>query len=165
VGEWEERSPWAPLAERRGVTGSAVTVHGCVGTMDIADIVADTGALLVELIGKSIAYPGTNAFISHSGAEILVALAPPWADLIAADFPAIEDVQVALWRHAALPVSWWPQPYHAYLEDRDRIGRDGMVHLVEQPEDVLVMVCGGLGNLHAYALHSFGPTKAVTRPF
>jgi hypothetical protein len=30
---------------------------------------------------------------------------------------------------------------------------------------VLVMVCGGLGNLHAYALHSFGPTKAVTQPF
>jgi len=27
------------------------------------------------------------------------------------------------------------------------------------------MVCGGLGNLHALALHSFGPTKAVTRPF
>jgi hypothetical protein len=40
-----------------------------------------------------------------------------------------------------------------------------MVHLVERPEDVLVMVCGGLGNLHAYALHSFGPTKAVTQPF
>ena len=133
--------------------------------MDVADIVADTGALLVELIGKSIAYPGTNAFISHSGAEILVALAPPWADLIAADYPAIEDVQSALWRHAALPVSWWPRQYHGYLEERDRVGPEGLVHLVERPEDVLVMVCGGLGNLHAYALHSFGPTKAVTRPF
>ncbi|HMF03387.1 MAG TPA: hypothetical protein VKH17_01130 [Acidimicrobiia bacterium] len=133
--------------------------------MDIADIVADSGALLAELIGKSIAYPGTNAFISHFGAEILVALAPPWADLIGADFPAIEDVQDAFWRHAALPVSWWPRQYHSYLEERDRIGPDGMVHLVERPEDLLVMVCGGLGNLHAYALHSFGPTKAVTRAF
>jgi hypothetical protein len=28
-----------------------------------------------------------------------------------------------------------------------------------------VMVCGGLGNLHALALHSFGPTRAVTRAF
>jgi hypothetical protein len=27
------------------------------------------------------------------------------------------------------------------------------------------MVCGGLGNLHALALHSFGPTRAVTRAF
>ena len=54
VGEWEERSPWAPLAERRGVTGNAVTVHGCTGTIDVADITADNGADLLEIIGKSI---------------------------------------------------------------------------------------------------------------
>ena len=40
-----------------------------------------------------------------------------------------------------------------------------MVHLVESPDHMIVMVCGGLGNLHALALHSFGPTRAVTRPF
>jgi hypothetical protein len=40
-----------------------------------------------------------------------------------------------------------------------------MVHLVESPEHMIVMVCGGLGNLHALALHSFGPTRAVTRSF
>ncbi len=39
------------------------------------------------------------------------------------------------------------------------------MHLVAGPEHMLVMVCGGLGNLHALALHSFGPTRAVTRPF
>jgi hypothetical protein len=165
VGEWEERSPWSPLAERRGVAGNAVTVHGCIGTMDIADIVADRGRVLAEIIGKSIAYPGTNAFISHFGAEVLVALAPPWADLIVADLPAIDDVQTVLWEHAALPVARWPEQYHSYLEERGRIAPDGTVHLVERPDDVLVMVCGGLGNLHAYALHSFGPTRAVTRPF
>jgi hypothetical protein len=51
VGEWEERSPWAPLAARRGVSGDAVTVHGCTGTIDIADITADSGADLLEIIG------------------------------------------------------------------------------------------------------------------
>ena len=30
---------------------------------------------------------------------------------------------------------------------------------------MLVLVNGGLGNLHALALHSFGPTRAVTRAF
>jgi hypothetical protein len=165
VGEWEERSPWPPLAERRGVTGDAVTVHGCIGTMDVADIRADTGAVLAEMIGKSIAYPATNAFISHWGAEIMIALAPPWADLIAGDFPDIRDASRHLWAHAALPLSWWPPLYHGYLEQHDRVDDDGMVHLVERPEDLLVIVCGGLGNLHALALHSFGPTKAVTRRF
>jgi hypothetical protein len=136
VGEWEERSPWLPLAERRGVVGNAVTVHGCTGTMDIADIVADRGADLVELIGKSLAFLGTNAFIGPGhGAQILVALAPPWADLVARDFPDL------------------------------RIDAAGLVHLVAEPADLLVMVCGGLGSLHALAMHSFGPTRAVTRTF
>jgi hypothetical protein len=40
-----------------------------------------------------------------------------------------------------------------------------MVHLVAGPDHMIVMVCGGLGNLHALALHSFGPTRAVTRAF
>jgi hypothetical protein len=47
----------------------------------------------------------------------------------------------------------------------DRVDDDGIVHLVAGPEDMLVMVCGGLGNLHALALHSFGPTRGMTRAF
>ena len=165
VAEWEERSPWAPFAERRGVPGNAVTVYGAVGTMDVADIVADTGAVLAELVGRSIAYMGTNAFLSPYGAEVLVCLAPPWADLIAADHPTIEEVQERLWHHAALPLDWFPAPHRARLERDQRVHDDGRVHLVPAPDDVLVLVCGGLGNLHALALHNFGPTYAVTRPF
>ena len=44
-----------------------------------------------------------------------------------------------------------------------RVDDAGMVHLVEDPEYLLVMVNGGLGSLHVSALHSFGPTCAVTR--
>jgi hypothetical protein len=166
VGEWEERSPWPPLAERRGVAApsSAVTVHGCTGTVDIADTVATDGRTLVEIIGKSLVFPGTNAFIgAHHGAEIAIAIAPPWADLIARDVGGIHDVQTEMWRHAALPHDWWPAPHAAALRDRGRVDGNGMVHLVESPSHLLVLVCGGLANLHALALHSFGPTRAVTR--
>ncbi len=166
VGEWEERSPWAPLAERRGVSGDAVTVHGATGTIDIADIVADDGATLLEVIGKSLAFLGTNAFIAdHHGAEIMTCIAPPWADLIAQEYPSIDDVQERLHAHAALPLDWWPEPHRRKAEDAGRVDDQGMVRLVESPEHMLVMVNGGLGNLHALALHSFGPTRAVTRAF
>ncbi len=165
VAEWEERSPWAPLAARRGVTGDAVTVYGCIGTMDIADVAANRGSDLVELIGKSLAYPGTNAYISHWGAETMVALAPPWADLIATEYPKIEDVQAALWRAAAHAIDFFPAPHRKWLEERGRVDANGIAHLVEQAEEILVMVCGGLGNLHAMGLHNFGPTRAVTRGF
>jgi hypothetical protein len=168
VAEWEERSPWAPLSERRGVArdANAVTVHGCTGTIDVADIVADNGADLLEIIGKSLAFPGTNAFIgAHHGAETMVAIAPPWADLIAQTYPDITDVQEGLYEHAKLPVAWWPAIHQRRAEENGRVDADGFVHLVESPEHMLVLVNGGLGNLHALALHSFGPTRAVTRTF
>jgi hypothetical protein len=166
VAEWEERSPWAPLAARRGVDGNAVTVHGVTGTIDIADITATTAAELLQVIGTSLAFPATNAFIgAHHGAEILLALAPPWAELIARDVPDLDDVRRILWGHASLPVSVWPAAHRRRAEENGRVDGAGRVHLVERPEDLLVMVCGGLGNLHALACHSFGPTRAVTRPF
>ncbi len=168
VAEWEERSPWAPLAERRGAGAgaNAVTVHGATGTIDVADIVADNGVDLLEIIGKSLAFVGTNAFIgAHHGAEIMVAIAPPWAELIAQSYPAIEDVQAQLYEHAKLPVSWWPEIHRRRAEENGRVDARGDVHLVESPEHMLVLVNGGLGNLHALALHSFGPTRAVTRTF
>jgi len=168
VGEWEERSPWAPLATRRGVAAgtNAVTVHGCTGTIDVADIVADDGRDLVAVIGKSLAVLGTNAFIgAHHGAELMIAIAPPWADLIGRAFSKVDDVSAELWRNATLPASWWPAPHQAALEEKGRIDADGLVHVVESPSHLLVFVCGGLGNLHALALHSFGPTRAVTRAF
>jgi hypothetical protein len=167
VAEWEERSPWAPLAERRGVAGDAVTVKDVTGTIDIADISATSGAELLELIGKSLALPGTNAYIDPDpgDAEILVAIAPPWADRIAAEFKHIETVQELLQQHAALPVECWPQTHREILRSNGRADANGNVALVGSPEQMLVLVCGGLANLHALALHSFGPTKAVTRGF
>jgi hypothetical protein len=95
----------------------------------------------------------------------MVAIAPPWAELIAATFPAIEDVQARLYEHAKLPLSWWPEPHRRRAEENGRVDEQGFVHLVESPEHLLVIVNGGLGNLHALALHSFGPTQAVTRTF
>jgi hypothetical protein len=168
AGEWEERSPWAPFAERRGVPAgaNAVTVHGATGTIDIADIVADNGEHLIEIIGKSLAFVGTNAFIgAHHGAEIMVAIAPPWAEMIAAASPDIADVQARLYEHAKLPAAWWPHAHQRRAESEGRVDERGFVHLVESPEHLLVIVNGGLGNLHALALHSFGPTRAVTREF
>jgi hypothetical protein len=168
VAEWEERSPWAPLSERRGVRpgANALTAHGATGTIDIADIVADNGVDLLEIIGKSLAFVGTNAFIGrHHGAEIMVSIAPPWADLIAGAYPDMEDVQAKLFEHARLPISMWPEMHQRYQTESGRVDEHGDVHLVESPEHMLVMVNGGLGNLHALALHSFGPSQAVTREF
>jgi hypothetical protein len=163
--EWEERSPWPPLAERRGVQGSAVTVYGAMGTTNICDIVADDGLTLLELIGKSSAYAGANGYLTASAfSEHLVCINPIWAEMIGRAVPDPGEVQHLLWEHAALPLEWWPAAYHPSLEAAGRVRADRRVHLVQSPEEMLFCVAGGLGNLHAAALHSWGATVAQTQP-
>jgi len=166
VGEWEERSPWAPLAERRGVPGDAVTAYAAMGTANILDMVAASGADVLEVIGKSVAYLGTNAFVPQAVlAEVAIAINPTWAtEIVGRDFPDIRDVQELIWRHASLPVDWFPARFHDDLEEWGRIKPDGRVHLVSSPEDVIVFVCGGNGGLHATFMQCFSGTLAATRP-
>ena len=164
VGEWEERSPWAPLAERRGVSGNAVTAFGGMGTMNILDTTSQKPSEFLEMIGKSIAYPGTNCFSpSMPYGEVLVAINPIWAELFAREMPNIEDVQEALWRHASVDAGWLEHRHRGQLEAQGRIRSDGRIYMMPEPKDVILMVCGGTGGLHAMAVHSFGSSLTQTR--
>ena len=166
VGEWEEQSPWPPLAERRGVDGDAVTVYGAMGTASIVELVAEHGPDVLEVVGKSLAYLGANNFLSQAVvSEVAVALNPTWVrEVIGRDLPDIQDVQQLLWEHASLPVEWFPPPRRVGLEAEGRVSQGRRVHLVPGPEDIIVLVCGGLGGLHATMLHCFSGTHSVTAP-
>ncbi len=162
-GEWEERSPWAPLAERRGYRGDAVTVYGAMGTLNVCDVLARSGDDLLSIIGRSMAVPGANGFLTSSAySEVLVLINPIWAEVIARDVLDLADVQRRLWQYASLPVDDWPPAYHDAIDAVGRI-HDGRVHLVQDPAQVLVAVAGGLGSLHATVIHSWGATSATTR--
>jgi hypothetical protein len=163
-GEWEERSPWAPLAARRGVQGNAVTVYGAMGSANICDVVADSGDGLLEMIGKSLAYPGANGFLpSTAFSETLVLINPVWAEMIARGTPRIEDVQLRLWQEAALPIDWFRPEYRGPLGKLGHTDAQDRVHLCPSPADIIVAVAGGQGGLHAHMLHSWGTCLTVTR--
>ena len=164
VGEWEERSPWAPLAERRGVKGDAVTTFGAMGTMNILDTTSQKPAEFLEMIGKSLAYPGANGFSpAVPFCEVLVALNPICAEIVGREMKQIEDVQEVLWRNASLPADWLEHLHREQLEEQGRIRPDGRIYLTPEPKDVVVIVCGGTGGLHAAAVHSFGTSLTQTR--
>jgi hypothetical protein len=163
-GEWEERSPWAPLAERRGVRGDAVTVIGVMGTMNICDPLGSTADELLRAIGRGLACPGVNGFLTGLPfSEVLVGINPIWAEIVGRAYPNVSDVQSRLWGLARLPVADWPSRYHPEFERAGRLEGDH-VYLVREPSQILVVVAGGLGALHAAALHSWGSTLAITRP-
>ena len=166
VGEWEEKSPWAPLAERRaGVRGNAVTCFGTMGTVNVLDTTSQAPAHFVEMIGKSIPYPGTNCYSpSMAYGETMVAINPIWAELLARDFPDIADLQEAIWHYASLPADHLQQLHREQLEAQGRVRANGRIYMTPEPKDIILFVCGGLGGLHACVLHSFGSCLTQTQP-
>ncbi len=165
TGEWEEKSPWAPLAERRGVAGDAVTSFGTMGTMNVLDTTSHSASDFLEMVGKSYAYVGCNNF---SGAvpfgEALIALNPICAEIVGREMPDIEAVQETLWKYASVDARYLNRHHRDQLDGQGRIRSDGRVYAAPEPKDVLVFVAGGLGGLHAACFHTFGTSLSQTKP-
>ncbi len=162
-GEWEERSPWPSLARRRGFRPEqdVVTAHGGKGTFPLADINNDDPHDLLHLIAKSLAFPLSNLYLGGTGenGEVVLAINPIWSDRFAAVFPAVESLQEYLWDHAWQPIDLWPAGNQEILRSNGRVDDDGRVSLVRRPDQIVPIVCGGLGSLHAIALPSFGESQ------
>lgn len=164
-GEWEEKSAWAPLAERRGVQGDAVTMFGGMGTVNICDNLASSADDLLTMIGRSLPYPGANGYLTGIPfAEVVVAINPVWAEIIGRAYPDVTAVEQLLWETASLPLTDWPKAFWPWYEEQGRVDDRGRVRLARRREDILVLVAGGLGALHVAALHSWGSTLSQTRP-
>lgn len=165
MGEWEEKSPWAPLAERRaGVKGDAVTALNTMGTMNILDTTSTGAMAFLEMIGKSVAYPSANCFTpSMEYSEMAIGINPICAEIIAKEIPNIEDVQEIVWKFASLPGDWLQSFHREQVEAQGRIRSDGRIYATPEPKDMILFVCGGLGGLHALGLHSFGSSLAQTK--
>lgn len=158
-GEWEERSPWPSLAQRRGFEPSedVVTVHGGKGTFPMADVNIDDAGELVRMLAKCIAFPLNNWYLEPSGesGQLVLAINPMWAERFAQPFPEIESLQQHLFDHAWQPIELWPEANQEILRSKGRVDPDGKVPLVSRPDQLVPVVCGGLGSLHAVALTSF----------
>ena len=132
-------------------------MHGGKGTFPLADIHNDDARDLLYLIAKSIAYPLANMYLGNVGnGEVVVAFNPMWAERFGKTFADVDDLTSFMCEHAWQPIELWPEANAALLRQRDRVDERGRVHLVARPDQIVPIVCGGLGSLHAIALPSFG---------
>lgn len=158
-GEWDERSPWPTLAERNGFTSEqeVVTVHGGKGNFPFADVNNDDPADLAYMIAKCIAFPLNNWYLELTGdsGQLVLVLNPMWAQRLATSFPDIEDLQSYVHEHAWQPIDLFRPMNAEVLERKGRVDDKGRVYLYSRPEQVVPVVCGGLGGLHGQALTSF----------
>jgi hypothetical protein len=166
-GEWEERSPWAPLHVRRGFAAEddVVTVTCATGTQDIADIWADTGEELVLLLARSIDWIGNNkVLVPQDKGDMLLVLCPDFAHKIARDGLSVPDVQRMLLEGTRTPIERWPRGYWPKLEARGYV-ENGAVPLAASPEQFLIAVAGGEGGHHAVYFCTFGLTWTISKRF
>lgn len=158
-GEWDERAVWGTLAERRGFRREqeVVTVHAGKGIHAMADVYNDDPRDLALLMGKSIAQPMSNHFLEHSPkpGQVIVAINPIWADRMKKTFPTAESLQQCLWDGAWQPIDVWTTRAQDKMREWGRVDSKGRVYLLDRPEQIVPIVCGGLGSLHAIALHSW----------
>ena len=171
-GEWEERSPWPSLAQRRGFGAGqeVVTVHGGKGTYPLADMNNDDPRDLAYTIAKSLAFPMNNWFLELTGdsGQLVLLVNPMWAERLRRGLPdrgIVPGVPLGVRLAAARPL---PPAQPQVLEDKGRVDAEGRVRLTRRPDQFVPVVCGGLGGLHGVALTSFLQSEmqsvAVTRP-
>jgi hypothetical protein len=171
-GEWEERSPWPSLAQRRGFTTQqeVVTVHGGKGTYPLADVNNDDPHDLAYIIAKSVAFPMNNWFLELTGdsGQLVLLVNPMWAARLSDAFPDVESFQEYLWESAWQPVDLFRPHNQQVLREKERVDRHGRVRLAARPDQFVPVVCGGLGGLHGVALTSFVQSEmqsvSVARP-
>ena len=161
-GEWEEVSPWPSLAQRAGVEGDAITGFVTAGTEDIVDVLAKDGETLAHMISRSLAYPLQVSVISKFGGDVMLCICPPWARMLAAEFGAVENVQERLFRDAVIPRDQFPAIYQDSLDERGCFDRHGNVVVVNEPDNIRIVVCGGEASLHTTVMRGF-PRPLITK--
>ncbi|MDX9820390.1 MAG: UGSC family (seleno)protein [Syntrophales bacterium] len=165
--ENEEENPWhQPLHVERGFpeSTSTVTVCGVEGPHNVNDHGSRSAEEILQTIGGVLATPGTNQL--YLGGEPLIALGPEHAAVIFRGGFSKNDVKRYLFKNARVPlnrisrgnmerfVKNWPERFKGLAEG------DG-VPIAEKPEDIMIVVCGGLGR-HSAVIPTFGVTRSVT---
>ncbi len=91
--------------------------------------------------------------------ETVVAINPIWADRFATVFPDIDDAKAFVHESAWHPIDLWPRANQDVLEAKGRISTGGKVYMSDGPHQYVLVVCGGLGNLHSICLPSWGDSS------
>jgi hypothetical protein len=155
--ENEARSPWEPLHVERGFVPeqTVVTAVGISGSVEVvhatngdADEILLTMAHSMTIAGSA----GSGGLLG--GGEPLVLLSYEHAQALAAAGFGKGDVKRFLWQHARLPLA--------------RLGRhgagerivDGALVAAQEPDDIMLVVAGGVGVKSTYLPTWGGGTRA-----
>lgn len=153
--------PWEAFAKRRGVhQPSAVTVFATAGIIEVVDAVSSSGEGLLQTLASAVPLPAALGAGGDrlGGGEILAVIPPEWAVKLTGDGWSQRDVAEYLHEHTTLP------PERLPVSLREKVEVDGPLRSAITPDDVHVIVAGGVGT-KAVLLPSWqGSAHPVTIP-
>ena len=167
--ENETDNPWdETLHMERGFAReqSTVTLCGVEGPHNVNDHYGQTAEEVLLTICGVMATPGANN--AYLGGEIIVALGPEHAHIIARDGFSKADVKDFMIERAIIPAHHLSAAQGRIMREYvpQRLlgpkGRDG-ARIVAAHDDIMLVVAGGAGR-HSCVIPSFGNTRAVTVP-
>jgi hypothetical protein len=163
--ENELESPWPALHVERGFDrdASVVTMVGVSGTIEVVDSESRTSEELAQTFAQSMLIAGNVGGAGLlGGGEPLVVVPPEHAQVFAANGGSKADAKRAIYERALLAIDRLSPPLRARAQASGG-ARDGYLRVARAPEDVMIVVAGGVGRKGAYLPTWSGTTKAVSR--
>ena len=159
-------NPWPPLHVERGFAADAsvVTVVGIAGTVEVNDSDSQTAADMAQTFAQSMLIAGVAGGSGLlGGGEPLCILPPEWVDMFHREGYDKQKTRAAIWERAWLPVDKLAPAMRARRMAAGADPAADVIRVAEKPDDIMIVVAGGVGRKAAYAPTWGGTTKAVSR--
>jgi hypothetical protein len=165
--ENEGQSPWAGLHVDRGFPpeSSVVTVVGAAGTVEVVDSCSNEPGDLAQTFAESMLIPGTvGSGGLLGGGEPLIIMPPELARIFAKHGYSKAHVAAAIYERAVMPLERLSPAVREHLKGlRVAADQSSSIRAAARPEDVMIVVAGGVGAKAAYVPTWGGTTRAVSR--
>lgn len=166
IAENEAANPWVPLHVERGfsLAQSVVTVVGISGSVEVNDSDSTDAAGMSQTFAQSMLIAG-NAGGSGllGGGEPLCLLPPEWATAMREEGLDKTQAKTLIWERACLPVDRLSPAVHARRRGVAGDQASTVIRVAEKPDDLMLVVAGGVGRKAAYLPTWGGGTKAISR--
>jgi len=164
--ENEDASPWPALHVERGFPrdASVVTAIGASGIVEVAEACSDRPEDLAQTFAESMLIAGNLGRDGLLGSgEPLVVLPPELAQVFADAGCSKDDVKRLIFERAIMPLERLSPAVQKYVQELVDGRKVEVLHVARRPEDILIVVAGGVGAKAAYLPTWGGGTKAVSR--
>ncbi|MGE5526901.1 MAG: hypothetical protein ACM3SS_24535 [Rhodospirillaceae bacterium] len=162
-------SPWPALHAQRGhpADASVVTVVGAAGIVEIVDSESRTPDDLARTFGASTLIAGSVGGAGLlGGGEPLFIMPPEHARMFHDEGWTLDQVKAMIYERAALPIEKLSSAVREKLSVRREMGgsiNELVVRAAARPDDIMIVVAGGVGRKAAYVPTWGGTTRAVSR--